>query len=86
MPPARRSTSSRVRRAKSARERQRRARWRRRNGLAPYRLDLPEHDLAAALIASERLTEAEALCPELVHRELHALVRDFILRWQRVTP
>jgi len=62
--------------------RARRTRWRRRNGLAPHRIDIDEHALAEALILSGRLTEAEALRPELVGRELSALVADFILRWR----
>lgn len=62
--------------------RARRYRWRRRNGLVPHRLDLDEHELAEALIASGRLTEAEALHPELIDRELLAVIADFILRWR----
>jgi hypothetical protein len=65
----------------SPRDRQRKARWRRRNGLVQYRIDADEHALAEALIASGRLTEAEALHPDMVRRELSALVVDFIARW-----
>jgi hypothetical protein len=60
--------------------RARRKRWRRRNGLVPYQIDAAECELAGALIASGRLTEAEALRPELVERELSAVVA-FIERW-----
>lgn len=66
----------------SAANRARRWRWRRRNGLVPRRIDVDEHALAEAFIASGRLTEAEALRPDLVERELAALVADFILRWR----
>lgn len=62
--------------------RARRSRWRRRNGLVPRTIDVDEHGLAEALILSGRLTEQEALQPELVERELSALVADFILRWR----
>lgn len=62
--------------------RARRWRWRRRNGLVPRRIDVDEHALAEALIASGRLTESEALRPDLVERELAALVADFISRWR----
>jgi hypothetical protein len=43
--------------------RQRRSRWRRRNGLVPRTIDVDEHALAAALIESGRLTADEALRP-----------------------
>jgi hypothetical protein len=66
----------------AAATRARRWRWRRRNGLVPRRIDVDEHALAAALIASGRLTEGEALRPELIERELAALVADFISRWR----
>jgi hypothetical protein len=62
--------------------RARKARWRRRNGLVPRRIDVDEHGLAGMLIASNRLTEAEALRPELQERELTALVADLIARWR----
>jgi hypothetical protein len=69
-------------RPSSAAARARRSRWRRRNGLVPRRIDVDEHALAEALIASGRLTEGEALQPDLVERELAALVADFISRWR----
>jgi hypothetical protein len=62
--------------------RARRARWRRRNGLVPRRIDVDEHGLAEMLIASGRLSEAEALRPDLQQKELSALVGDIILRWR----
>jgi hypothetical protein len=62
--------------------RARRARWRRRHGLVPRTLDVDENALAAALIASGRLSADEALCPDLIERELSALVADFISRWR----
>jgi len=62
--------------------RARRSRWRRRNGLVPRTIDSDENGLAEALIATGRLTEAEALRPELIERELSALIADFILRWR----
>jgi hypothetical protein len=48
----------------------------------PRRIDVDECALAEALILSGRLSEAEALRPELVERELSALVADFISRWR----
>jgi hypothetical protein len=68
--------------ASSAAVRARRSRWRRRNGLVPRTIDVDEHALAEALIASGRLTEQEALQPVLIERELSALVADFISRWR----
>jgi hypothetical protein len=62
--------------------RARRARRRRRHGLVPRTIEVDEHGLAAMLIASGRLTEAQALDPALVERELSALVADIILRWR----
>lgn len=62
--------------------RARRHRWRRRNGLSPRIVDVNEHALAEALILSSRLSETEALRPELVERELSALIADFIARWR----
>jgi hypothetical protein len=62
--------------------RARRARWRRRHGLVPRRINVDEHALAEALILSGRLTEQQALRPELIERELAALVADFIGRWR----
>jgi hypothetical protein len=66
----------------SAAIRQRRTRWRRRNGLVPRQIEVDEHGLAEMLIVSGRLTEAEALRPELQERELTALVTDVIARWR----
>lgn len=62
--------------------RARRHRWRRRNGLVPRTLDVDENALAEALIASGRLSEAEALRPDLIERELSGVVADFICRWR----
>jgi hypothetical protein len=62
--------------------RARRSRWRRRNGVVPVPDRRRRHALAEALILSGRLTEAEALRPEVVRRELSALVADFIARWR----
>src|SRR5262245_21387559 len=62
-----------------------RGRWhrcRRRNGLVPRTLDVDENALAEALIAAGRLSEAEALRPDLIERELSALIADFISRWR----
>jgi len=51
-------------------------------GSLPRTVDVDEHALAEMLIASGRLSEAEALCPELIERELSALIADFISRWR----
>jgi hypothetical protein len=62
--------------------RARRHRWRRRHGLVPRRIDIDEHGLAEMLIVTGRLTEAEALRPELQERELTSMVADIIARWR----
>jgi hypothetical protein len=62
--------------------RARKARHRRRLGLVPRRIDVDECGLAEMLIASGRLTELEALRPDLQERELAALVGDIISRWR----
>jgi hypothetical protein len=62
--------------------RARRHRWRRRNGLAPRTIDVDDHGLAEMLIVTGRLTEAEALRPELQERELASIVADIITRWR----
>jgi hypothetical protein len=65
-----------------AAQRQRRARARRRNGHVIRRVDVDEHALATALIASGRLSEAEALRSDLVERELGRLIADWTERWR----
>jgi hypothetical protein len=42
-----------------------------------------EHDLAEALIAAERLSEAQALDRRLVEQATESLITDFIARWCR---
>jgi hypothetical protein len=66
---------------KNAAYRQRRARVRRRQGMASYRIEAHEHRLAEALIASGRLSEDAALRRALIEAELGALVEDWIARW-----
>jgi hypothetical protein len=63
-------------------KRARRWRRRRRDGLVPRQIDVDEHGLAEMLIVTGRLSEAEALRPDLQERELSALVADIILRWR----
>src|SRR5262249_53952984 len=61
--------------------RQRKTRARRRQGMVSLRLDVHEHRLCGALIASGRLTEAQALERPQIERELAKLVDDWIRRW-----
>jgi hypothetical protein len=62
----------------------RRARERRRNGLASYRLDIPTDAFLDSLVASHRLTERQAqeLRQPQIQRELAAVIRDFVDRWK----
>jgi hypothetical protein len=61
--------------------RARKARWRRRSGLVSLSVELHEHKLAEALIASGRLSPEQALQRDLVARELGRLVDDWCARW-----
>jgi hypothetical protein len=62
----------------------RRARERRKQGLASYRLDIPTDAFLDSLVASHRLTERQAqeLRPPQIQRELEAVIGDFIVRWK----
>jgi hypothetical protein len=62
----------------------RRARERRRNGLANFRIDVPTDAFLDALVASHRLTErrAQELRRRQIVAELEAVVADFIARWK----
>jgi hypothetical protein len=51
--------------------------------LVPHTIDVDEHGFAEALIASGRLSETEALHPELIKREIEAVVGNFIAGWRR---
>jgi hypothetical protein len=66
--------------ASSPAARQRRARQRRKDGVAVFRLPLPEHLVLEALIASGMPEEA-ALRRAQVERELAGVVREWALRW-----
>jgi hypothetical protein len=46
------------------------------------RIEVDEHALDAALIASGRLSLDQALAPELIERELSRLIADWIERWR----
>jgi hypothetical protein len=61
--------------------RQRRLRAQRRAGLVPYRLVLPEVTVIDALIDARRLSEEEALHPELVETELARVLIEWAARW-----
>jgi hypothetical protein len=61
--------------------RARRTRRRHKVGVTVYRVPVHEHRLAAALIASRRLSDAQALDRSQVERELAGLVEDWITRW-----
>ena len=67
----------------AAAKRARLSRGRRARGEASGRIDYNEHDQAAALIASARLTEAQALRRDCVERELGAVLREWAARWLR---
>lgn len=69
--------------ASNACERQRRARTRRKNGRAVFRLELGEGEAIEALILSSRLSEGEARRKKLVERELAAVVAEWAARWLR---
>lgn len=73
----------RARERKRQRERQRRTRCRRRQGVVVLNVEAHEHRLIEALIAAERLTEAEALRREAVEREAARLLEDWMTRWLR---
>lgn len=70
--------------AASATERQRACRARRRAGLTLLTIEIDENALAAALIASDRLSEAAALEPGRVEQAVAELLHDWSERW-RVT-
>jgi hypothetical protein len=62
----------------------RRARERRRQGVASYRIDVPTDAFLDSLVASHRLTERQAqeLRQPQIQRELEAVISDFIVRWK----
>ena len=62
--------------------RARRHRARRAAGLVPRQVEVDEDGLAAMLIATGRLSEAESARRDLQERELSVLVADLILRWR----
>ena len=76
------TTPAAIRQRRAAAIRARRHRARRRNGLVARRVEIDEHALAELLIVTGRLSEAEALQPDLQERELSALVSDIISRWR----
>lgn len=67
--------------ASSSAARSRRARQRRKDGLAVFRLALPEHLVLEALIASGTMREEAALRRAQVERELAGVVRAWARRW-----
>ena len=74
-----------------ARERNRRSRQRRREGLRSWSLDLPDaatEEMIDALIFYERLTEAEADDPDRVAEEIakmgQALLQWWAARWREL--
>jgi hypothetical protein len=64
--------------------RNRRSRVRERQGIIWLGIEVPEHAFAQALIASERVTEAEALDRKCLIAAVEQLVADFIERWPSV--
>jgi hypothetical protein len=65
--------------------RKRAERARRKAGEVAYRLTVVEYDVVAALIASRRLSEAQALRRALVERELTRVLAEWAARWKDVT-
>ena len=61
--------------------RARKARARRRQGMASLRCEVHEFRLVEALLRAGRLSEGEALRRPLVERELAKLVEDWTARW-----
>jgi hypothetical protein len=61
--------------------RQRRSRARRKAGQTIYRVTVPEHAIAEALIEIGRLSPDEALRRELVERALSRVLVDWAERW-----
>jgi hypothetical protein len=59
---------------------QARHRERERRGIKVFRVPIPEHDFADALIEAG-LPEDEALKPDVIEQQLHELVEKFITRW-----
>lgn len=68
--------------ASNARDRQRRARARRKSGRAVFRLELPELEVVEALILSG-MPENEALRRRCVEKELGQVVAAWAARWLR---
>ena len=62
--------------------RQRRHRARRSRGDVPYRLDLPELDVANAMITSGRMSADATGRRALVEQALVGVVRDWVARWK----
>jgi hypothetical protein len=66
----------------SSAARQRRARERRARGVICLRVEVSEHDVANALIASGRLSEDEALRRSLAEREVAEVLNEWCERWR----
>jgi hypothetical protein len=69
-----------------SRERSRRARVRRKNGARCYTIEIPDpvaEGVINALIATEKLTEAEACDHARVQAELGRMLCDWAQRWMR---
>jgi hypothetical protein len=67
-----------------SRERSRRARVRRKNGTRCYTVEIPDHvaeGVITALVATEKLTEAEACDHARVQTELSRMVCEWAQRW-----
>ena len=65
-----------------ARQRMRRQRARRRQGMATYKVEVPEFALVDALIAAERLSERD-LSRAAVERAISQLLADWSKRWEK---
>lgn len=86
--PARNKRSAAAERRRAATDpthaaRNRRSRRRQRQGMIWLGIEATEHPLAEALIASGRLTDAEALDRKRVGAAVEGIVADFIARWVR---
>jgi hypothetical protein len=69
-----------------SRERSRRSRARRQNGMHCYTVEIPDHiaeGVINALVATGKLTEAEACDHARVQAELGRMLCDWAQRWMR---
>lgn len=66
----------------AARSRHRKYRRRQKFGLISLRVEICENTLAAALIASGRLDERQALCRGELEQQAGVIIREWAERWR----